>query len=54
MTEIKAIHPAVPVLLMTGYSDEHCCKSDKKMKVADYISKPFNPVLLLSMLYAFR
>ncbi|RYJ53027.1 sigma-54-dependent Fis family transcriptional regulator [Flavobacterium petrolei] len=43
MTEIKAIHPAVPVLLMTGYSDVSTAVKAIKNGAADYISKPFNP-----------
>jgi two-component system response regulator HydG len=43
MTEIKATHPAVPVLLMTGYSDVSTAVKAIKNGAADYISKPFNP-----------
>jgi two-component system response regulator HydG len=43
MAEIKAIRPAVPVLLMTGYSDVSTAVKAIKNGAADYISKPFNP-----------
>ncbi|TDD78420.1 sigma-54-dependent transcriptional regulator [Flavobacterium caseinilyticum] len=43
MTEIKATHPAIPVLLMTGYSDVSTAVKAIKNGAADYISKPFNP-----------
>jgi two-component system, NtrC family, response regulator HydG len=43
MTEIKATHPSIPVLLMTGYSDVSTAVKAIKNGAADYISKPFNP-----------
>jgi two-component system response regulator HydG len=43
MSEIKATHPDVPVILMTGYSDVSTAVKAIKNGAADYISKPFNP-----------
>lgn len=43
MSEIKTIHPNIPVLLMTGYSDVSTAVKAIKNGAADYISKPFNP-----------
>jgi hypothetical protein len=43
MTEIKAIHPAVRVLLMTDIRCEYCCKSG----AADYTSLSTEEVLLV-------
>lgn len=43
MSEIKAIFPDVPVLLMTGYADVSTAVKAIKNGAADYISKPFNP-----------
>ncbi|MFV8324535.1 sigma-54-dependent transcriptional regulator [Flavobacterium sp. ZS1P14] len=49
MTEFKKLHPTIPVVLMTGYSDVNTAVKAIKKGAADYISKPFNPeeVLLI-------
>jgi two-component system response regulator HydG len=43
MTEFKKSHPAIPVILMTGYSDVNTAVKAIKKGASDYISKPFNP-----------
>ena len=43
MTEIKALSPEIPVVLMTGYSDVNTAVKAIKNGAFDYISKPFNP-----------
>jgi two-component system response regulator HydG len=43
MTEFKKSHPAIPVVLMTGYSDVNTAVKAIKKGASDYISKPFNP-----------
>jgi len=43
MTEIKANHQDIPIVLMTGYSDINTAVKAIKNGAADYISKPFNP-----------
>ena len=43
MSEFKAAHPEVPVILMTGYSDVNTAVKAIKNGASDYISKPFNP-----------
>jgi two-component system response regulator HydG len=43
MTEFKKFHPAIPVVLMTGYSDVNSAVKAIKKGASDYISKPFNP-----------
>jgi two-component system response regulator HydG len=47
MMEIKTSFPAVPVILMTGYSDVNTAVKAIKNGAADYISKPFNPEEIL-------
>ena len=43
MSEFKSTYPAIPVILMTGYSDVNTAVKAIKNGAADYISKPFNP-----------
>ena len=43
MAEFKASNPAIPVVLMTGYSDVNTAVKAIKNGASDYISKPFNP-----------
>src|SRR6478752_3443725 len=43
LTEFKSKYPAIPVILMTGYSDINTAVKAIKNGAADYISKPFNP-----------
>lgn len=43
MSEFKSAYPAIPVILMTGYSDVNTAVKAIKNGAADYISKPFNP-----------
>jgi two-component system, NtrC family, response regulator HydG len=43
LTEFKKINPALPIVLMTGYSDVITAVKAIKNGAADYISKPFNP-----------
>jgi len=48
LTEIKATHPAIPVVMITGCGSESVCASALKLGVRDYFSKPFNPFDLVS------
>lgn len=43
LTEFKKINPALPIVLMTGYSDVNTAVKAIKNGAVDYISKPFNP-----------
>lgn len=43
MSEFKKLYPAIPVILMTGYSDVSTAVKAIKNGASDYISKPFNP-----------
>lgn len=49
VSEFKASHPKIPIILMTGYSDVNTAVKAIKNGASDYISKPFNPeeVLLI-------
>lgn len=43
MLEFKKQNPAIPVILMTGYSEVITAVKAMKNGASDYISKPFNP-----------
>jgi DNA-binding NtrC family response regulator len=40
--EVRAIHPELPIVLMTGYPSVDSAVQALRAKVADYITKPFN------------
>ncbi len=40
--EVKANHPDLPVVLMTGYPSVESAVQALRSKVSDYITKPFN------------
>ena len=46
-SHVKASHPDMPVVIMTGYPSVDSAVSALRQKVADYIIKPFN----ISQLY---
>ena len=48
LTEIKATHPSIPVVMITGCGSESVCASALKLGVRDYFSKPFNAFDLVS------
>lgn len=41
-TQVRAIYPQLPVVLMTGYPSVETAVEGIKAKVEDYIIKPFN------------
>ena len=49
LQKIKAIHPLVPVIIMTSYADIRTAVSAIKMGAFEYVTKPLNPdeILLL-------
>lgn len=49
LQKIKAMHPAVPVIIMTSYADIRTAVSAIKMGAFEYVTKPLNPeeILLL-------
>nr|WP_320117659.1 sigma-54 dependent transcriptional regulator [uncultured Marinifilum sp.] len=49
LQKIKAIHPRVPVIIMTSYADIRTAVSAIKMGAYEYVTKPLNPdeILLL-------
>jgi two-component system, NtrC family, response regulator HydG len=50
LADFKKTHPAIPVILMTGYSDVITAVKAIKNGASDYISKPFNPDEVLLVL----
>jgi two-component system, NtrC family, response regulator HydG len=50
MQEFKKMHPTIPVVLMTGYSDVNTAVKAIKNGASDYISKPFNPEEVLHVI----
>ena len=50
LTEIKTDYPAIPVILMTGYSEVSTAVKAIKNGASDYISKPFNPDEVLAVI----
>ena len=47
LTEIKAIRPTVPVVMITKSEEEHIMESAIGAKIADYLIKPVNPSQIL-------
>jgi Response regulator containing CheY-like receiver, AAA-type ATPase, and DNA-binding domains len=49
LQKIKAMHPSVPVIIMTSYADIRTAVSAIKMGAFEYVTKPLNPdeILLL-------
>ena len=52
LREIKAIQPALPVLLMTGYATVNDAVQAMKLGAIDYITKPFERAELLNKVEA--
>lgn len=42
VSQVKEIHPAQPVVLMTGYPSVESAVQALRLKADDYITKPFN------------
>jgi two-component system response regulator YesN len=42
LASIRALHPDVPVIMLTGYGSEQLCRAAFKLGVADYLPKPFH------------
>ena len=47
LTEIKAIRPTVPVVMITKSEEEHIMEEAIGSKIADYLIKPVNPSQIL-------
>ncbi len=47
LTEIKAIRPTVPVVMITKSEEEHIMEEAIGAKIADYLIKPINPNQIL-------
>ena len=48
LSELRAIHPILPVIMLTGYGSEWVCASAFKLGVTDYLQKPVNAVDLVA------
>jgi len=42
LTKLRAIHPSLPVIMLTGYGSEWICTAAFKLGIADYLQKPVN------------
>ena len=47
LTEIKALRPTVPVVMITKSEEEHIMEEAIGSKIADYLIKPVNPSQIL-------
>ncbi len=47
LQEIKAIHPTLPVVMITKSEEEHIMEQAIGQKIADYLIKPVNPSQIL-------
>jgi two-component system response regulator HydG len=50
LQKIKAIHPYVPVIIMTSYADIRTAVSAIKMGAFEYVAKPLNPDEILILI----
>jgi len=48
LREIRARHPELPVIMMTGYGSELVCLTAFRLGVADYFAKPMNLAALIA------
>ena len=48
LTELRSIHPFLPVIMLTGYGSEWICASAFRLGVTDYLQKPVSAVDLLA------
>ncbi len=51
-SEVRQMHPDIPVVLMTGYPSVDTAVAALRTKVADYVTKPFNIHQLYKLLKA--
>ncbi|MGQ1911676.1 sigma-54-dependent transcriptional regulator [Marinifilum sp. RC60d5] len=52
LQKIKAIHPRVPVIIMTSYADIRTAVSAIKMGAFEYVTKPLNPDEILLLIHS--
>src|SRR5690606_9201121 len=50
LQQIKAIHPQLPVVILTGYSDVKMAVEVMRMGAFDYITKPLVPEEIIKMI----
>lgn len=48
LTELRSIHPTLPVVMLTGYGSEWICASAFKLGVTDYLQKPVSAIDLVA------
>ena len=48
LMELRSIHPALPVVMLTGYGSEWICSSAFKLGLTDYLQKPVSAVDLVA------
>jgi two-component system response regulator HydG len=52
LQKIKAMHPLVPVIIMTSYADIRTAVSAIKMGAFEYVTKPLNPDEILLLIHS--
>jgi len=52
LQKIKAIHPQIPVIIMTSYADIRTAVSAIKMGAFEYVTKPLNPDEILVLIHS--